>query len=87
MLVSHQLQSWGGEGGVGPQPLSLEQKPVIWQNSCPKLHENEIELGVGGGGPNFRSQNAGSAIEKEIESTRAKSWQSQATLDSICEPI
>ena len=26
---------WGG------QPLSLDRKPIIWQNFCRKLHENE----------------------------------------------
>ena len=28
-------------GGGGRQPLSLGQKPIIWQDFCRKLHENE----------------------------------------------
>ena len=33
----------GGAGRVGRrQPLNLGQKPIIWQDFCRKLHENEI---------------------------------------------
>ena len=30
-----------GAGGAGYQPLSLVQKPIIWQDFCRKLHGNE----------------------------------------------
>ena len=40
------LQSSGGsrisQTGQGWQPLSLGQKPIIWQDFCRKLHGNEV---------------------------------------------
>ena len=33
----------------GRQPLSLGQKPIIWQDFCQKLHKNERNWNGGGG--------------------------------------
>ena len=37
----------------GRQPLSLVQKPIIWHDFCPKLHENERIWTETGADPNI----------------------------------